>query len=66
MSCIALNVLVSVNNAPAGTAVLTLSNAQLLEILVVVAPSTGVSCIALCVFSQGTLTYICPLDNSTG
>ena len=62
----ALNVLVSVNNAFAGTAVLTLSKAQLELILVVVAPSVGVSVIALCVSVQGTLTYILPLDNSTG
>ena len=62
----ALNVLVSVNNAFAGTAVLTLSKAQLELILVVVAPSVGVSSIALNVSVQGTLTYILPLDNSTG
>ena len=50
--------LVSVNNAFAGTAVLTLSNAQSELIDVVVAPLVGVEDIARCVFSQGTVTNI--------
>ena len=58
MEDIALNVLVSVNNAFAGTAVLTLSNAQSELIDVVVAPLVGVEDIALNVFAQGTLTNI--------